>query len=115
MRSCGSFLCRCRKDLRTNEKKHPPTAQRLLFAFGCRGMNLISKDDSLGDSTSALVSNLVEIGLNIVDGDFLSLISGYNQAYFGNLTVCRVLTPDIQVAQRQQPCRRYGRPVSRIH
>lgn len=95
---CGSFLCRYRKDLRTNEKKHPPTIQRLSFAFGCRGMNLISKDDSLGDSTSTLVSNLVEIGFNVVDGYFLSLVSGHNQAYFGNLTVRGVLTPDIQVA-----------------
>ena len=95
MGSCGSFSCRYRKDLRTNEKKHPPIVQRLLFAFGCRGMNLISKDDSLGDSTSALVSNLVEIGLNVVDCYFLSLVSGHNQAYFGNLAVRGVLTPDI--------------------
>lgn len=95
MGSCGSFLCRCRKDLRTNEKKHPPTSNACCLRSISRGMNLISKDGSLGDSTSTLVSNLVEIGLNVVDGYFLSLVSGHNQAYFGYLAVRGVLTPDI--------------------
>ena len=65
--------------------------------------------------TGSFVGNFVEIGFYVVDGDFVSLIAGYNEANLGDLAVRRMLAPDVEVTKGEQPGRRYGRSVSVVH
>ena len=63
----------------------------------------------------SFVGNFVEIGFYVVDGDFVSLITGHNEANLGDLAVRRVLASDVEVTKGEQPGRRHGRSVSVVH